>query len=233
MSAMIDSLNDDGGVSPCRKHPIRLADFMARYGPDQGYAVVIDATDSLSLQPGLLRLYEQVIASGQTPEALGLPPLTGDCTMVFRARLEDSQGRVLATASAVKPVMQYKDFEAGETAARQRLLAVLGFGDEVLDADAAADPVDQRRVKAEYPCVMDNAESKSVPSDFRVEIGAGESAPASTPEAEAEQIASAGDTVPPALVRQIAHLAKIKNRDVPRYGTVQEAREALKRLIAT
>lgn len=67
-------------------------------------------------------------------------PLAGDRPVfVFKASLVDAQGRVVATAHSRRSMDLYKDFESGETAARQRLLASLGFGGEVLDADEHMD----------------------------------------------------------------------------------------------
>ena len=48
-----------------------------------------------------------------------------------------------ATATAAKLIQVYKDLEVLETAARQRLLAALGFGGEGLDADENLDQRDQ------------------------------------------------------------------------------------------
>ena len=50
---------------------------------------------------------------------------------------------MVCNASALKPIREYKEWECAETAARQRLLAALGFGGDVLDADEAGDMGDQ------------------------------------------------------------------------------------------
>ncbi|MFO1432570.1 MAG: hypothetical protein U1F76_20955 [Candidatus Competibacteraceae bacterium] len=139
---VIDIFNSDGTVSPYRLLSDRLPDFLNRYGPDQGYAIVIEAQDPLSLRPGLLRLYEAAIAAGHAPEAVGLPP-PRDISMVFQAKLLDRECRLVCNASALKPIREYKEWECAETAARQRLLAALGFGGDVLDADESRDMSDQ------------------------------------------------------------------------------------------
>ncbi|MFO1431274.1 MAG: hypothetical protein U1F76_14215 [Candidatus Competibacteraceae bacterium] len=139
---VIDIFNSDGTVSSYRLLSDRLPEFLGRYGPEQGYALLIEAQDPLSLRPGLLRLYEAAITAGHAPEAVGLPPLK-DISMVFQARLLDREGRLVCNASALKPVREYKQWECAETAARQRLLAALGFGGEVLDADESRDMNDQ------------------------------------------------------------------------------------------
>lgn len=67
-------------------------------------------------------------------------PLAGDRPVfVFKASLVDAQGRVVATAHSRRSADQFKDFESGETSARQRLLAALGFGGEILEADEHRD----------------------------------------------------------------------------------------------
>jgi len=72
----------------------RLPAFLDRYGPAQGYAVVVAAREALALRPGLLRLYEAAIQAGRKPDEVGLPPFTGwERDMHFQARLLDPTGR--------------------------------------------------------------------------------------------------------------------------------------------
>jgi len=67
-------------------------------------------------------------------------PLAGDRPVfIFKASLVDAQGRVVATAHSRRSADLFKDFESGETSARQRLLAALGFGGEILQADEYRD----------------------------------------------------------------------------------------------
>jgi hypothetical protein len=232
MAAVIDIFNEDGTSSLYRKLSARIPGFVERYGPEKGYAVVIEATDTLSLQPGLLRLYEQAVACGHNLEKVGLPPLARDRSMVFKARLEDNQGRILATAAAVKPGLQYKDFEAGETAARQRLLAALGFGGEVLDADEAVDLTAQQLITEQHSAATAPAGVQSIGPATVPDSLEAESASGPLPDTEAEETTPADQSIPPALKRQIEHLAKMKNRELPRYCSLQEARDVLKQLMA-
>ncbi|MCB1814043.1 MAG: hypothetical protein KDK04_20340 [Candidatus Competibacteraceae bacterium] len=225
MNECITMVNEDGRVSTYRPLSARLPAFLECYGPAQGFAVVIEATDSLSVQPGLRRLYEQAIRHGHKPDAVGLPNLKQDRSMVFRARLEDATGRVLAMASAVKPVLQYKDYDVGETAARQRLLAALGFGGEVLDADEAIDQTAQGVV-----AVRQTAEPAPVNAPAINDTVADLVEPVVLQE-KAEPAAVTATTIPPALSRQIAYLARLKNRPVPEYATLEDARHTLKQLM--
>lgn len=144
-SGIVELYSESGEITRYRKLSQRMPEFLAKYGPEKGYGTVTEVVDSLSLKPGLLRLYEIAIQAGHKPEDVGLPSLsTTSRTQVCRATLIDGAGRVLGSATATKVLVEYKDLEVLETAARQRLLAALGFGGEVLDGDEAQDQQDQR-----------------------------------------------------------------------------------------
>ena len=227
---VIDIFNSDGTVSPYRLLSDRLPDFLGRYGPEQGYAIVIEAQDPLSLRPGLLRLYEAAIAAGHSPEAVGLPP-PKDISMVFQAKLLDREGRMVCNASALKPIREYKEWECAETAARQRLLAALGFGGDVLDADESQDMNDQRlktRPAKDNPtgttAVAAPPASPPVP-------------PAVTPAATVapapvctDTSAATGKAIPASVLRQLEHQAKLKGVPTPTVNSLEEAKTALQRL---
>ena len=144
MSKTVEWFSSEGEMVRYRPLSARLPEFLAVYGPERGFSVDTELQDPLSLKPGLSKLYEIVLQAGRKPEAVGLPPLSAAAqTLVCRATLRDPTGRVLATATAAKVIQSYKDLEVLETAARQRLLAALGFGGEALDADESQDQTDQ------------------------------------------------------------------------------------------
>ena len=144
MSKIVEWFSSEGEVVRYRPLSARLPEFLAVYGPERGFSVDTEIHDPLSLKPGLLKLYEIALQAGRKPEEVGLPPLNAaDQTLVCWATLRDPAGRVLATATAAKVIQSYKDLEVLETAARQRLLAALGFGGEALDADESQDQTDQ------------------------------------------------------------------------------------------
>ncbi|MEH6874435.1 MAG: hypothetical protein V7849_08520 [Candidatus Competibacter sp.] len=144
MSKIVEWFSSEGEVVRYRPLSARLPEFLAVYGPERGFSVDTELQDPLSLKPGLLKLYEIALQAGRKPEEVGLPPLNAaDQTLVCWATLRDPAGRVLATATAAKVIQSYKDLEVLETAARQRLLAALGFGGEALDADESQDQTDQ------------------------------------------------------------------------------------------
>ncbi len=144
MSKIVEWFSSEGEVVRYRPLSARLPEFLAVYGPERGFSVDTELQDPLRLKPGLSKLYEIALQAGRKPEEVGLPPLSAAAqTLVCRATLRDPAGRVLATATAAKVIESYKDLEVLETAARQRLLAALGFGGEALDADESQDQTDQ------------------------------------------------------------------------------------------
>ena len=170
MSKIVEFFTPEGEVTHYRPLSARLPAFLAVYGPERGFSVDTEIVDSLSLKPGLLKLYEIVLHAGRKPEDAGLPPLNGTGqTLVGRATLRDREGRVLATATAAKPIQSYKDLEVLETAARQRLLAALGFGGEVLDADETLDQTDQGLVPRP-PVPVSSPDSVSVAPPVVAEV---------------------------------------------------------------
>lgn len=134
---------------PYKLFSARLPEFLKRFPPDKGWRVVRSVRSACELSPVLTRLYEAAITAGKSPESMGLPPIPSG--FVMTARLLDSQGNEVASGSAFSMGLdlQYavqsarsgdgdvlrKDFEAGETAAFQRLLAAVGLGGDMLDSD--------------------------------------------------------------------------------------------------
>lgn len=146
---IIELFTPEGETKEYRKFSSRLPDFLKAYPKDKGYRVSVEISDPLAHKPGLMKLYEQAIAQGKTPQEMGLPPMPAGDVMVFTATLHDGDGNTLECASALRLIQNYKDWEKGETAARQRLISALGFGGDCFDADEASDMGDQGlRVKA-------------------------------------------------------------------------------------
>ena len=248
---VIDIFNSNGTVSPYRLLSDRLPDFLGRYGPEQGYAIVIEAQDPLSLRPGLLRLYEAAIAAGHSPEAVGLPPLR-DIAMVFQAKLLDREGRMVCNASALKPIREYKEWECAETAARQRLLAALGFGGDVLDADESGDMGDQGlktgptgtdpaaaavTTAPPAPAVTTAPKSAAPAAKVTAPPASPPVPPAVAPAAtvapapvRTDTPAATGKAIPASVLRQLEHQAKLKGVPTPTVNSLEEAKTALQRL---
>ena len=205
MSKIVEWFSSEGEVVRYRPLSARLPEFLAVYGPERGFSVDTEIQDPLSLKPGLLKLYEIALQAGRKPEEVGLPPLNAaDQTLVCWATLRDPAGRVLATATAAKVIQSYKDLEVLETAARQRLLAALGFGGEALDADESQDQTDQGFVPRPMVPV-----APAVQAEVRVPV----MVPASSPDAAVP--ASIQDVVAvPASIQDTAE-APASSQDAP------------------
>lgn len=140
---VVDLFNRDGSQSRYLLFSARLPDFMKTYPAEEGWRVEREAVSAASLQPELVQLYAAAVSAGKSPKDLGLPALPSG--MLFKCRLLDPNGTVVRTASSlvlvrelqgqVPPSGGFKDWEAGETNAFQRLVASMGFGGDMLDAD--------------------------------------------------------------------------------------------------
>ena len=248
----VELYTTDGDLVIYRPLAARLPEFLARFGPERGFAVRTEIADLLSFRPGLLRLCEVAAREGRKAEDLGLPPLAQAAgLMVCRAALEDANGRVLATATAAKEVRAHKDLEALETAARQRLLAAVGIGGELLEDDERRDWADGdlREAPPDGPVPVEPVEpvepETAAPRPDSVEpveppepeTADGESAASAAP---SDLLAARGRAAPPAatgdralalLRQQIAAHARQLGIEPPPATTVEEARAALKALI--
>ena len=229
---VIDFYTQDGDLVTYRPLSARLPEFLREYGPAQGFSVETEIMDAISLKPGLLRLYEIVLQAGRKPEEAGLPALVlAGQTQVCRATLRDENGRVWATATAAKLIQVYKDLEVLETAARQRLLAALGFGGEGLDADENLDQRDQGLTPA--PQAL-GGEPTPVPAEStaaRITPSGMPPAARETPIPPPPVAAVDTDATLVALRRQLVHQATIRGVEPPVVATREEARTALKRLM--
>lgn len=243
---VIEIFGDDGQVNQYRALSDRLPEFLKEYGPEKGYQVVLKVTDAVTLQAGLAALYAEALKSSLNPRDMGLPDLVGG--MVFRATLLNKDGKEIANATAHRHrVSAYKDFEKGETAARQRLLAALGFGGGIFDEDEVGDMTDQGlnlqaphtsatpvpATTTKAPRVIGAAkteEAATVPPPQAAVEEAPTSQPAQVQESEPNARA---ESIPPAILRQIEHQAKLKGKPVPTVTSLAEARAKLKELLAS
>ena len=211
---VVELFDQHGNPFKYKRLSTRIPDFLRDY-PANEYSVVISATDTLSLKPGLLALYQKCIESGKSFEDAGLPAYTSADSFVFTAQLMHN-GVVVRQTSAVSRVREYKDYECGETAALQRLLAQLGYGGEVFDEDEDRDFVQQ-------DLGTETSESDIPP----VSQGQAEELP--KPDAPM-QTSDAINHVPRNLVDQIEHLASIKGMVIKPYKSLEEANQELIRL---
>jgi len=120
----------------------RLAQFLSKFPIEKGWRVVRESRLSSASAPELVTLYEAAFKAGVNPRDAGLPPMPQG--VVFVARLISPDGHEVASGSACSMAsnlftagasQQRRDYEMGETAAFQRLLAAVGIGGEIFDTD--------------------------------------------------------------------------------------------------
>lgn len=253
----IDIFTAEGDLKQYVPLSQRVPLFRERFPAEQGYRVVVETMSSLDTKPALGRLYERALEGGHSPRDVGLPGIPSE-EVIFRASLISPEGAVLETASARREVVLLKDWEKGETAARQRLLAALGFGGEVFDADEDGDIADQGHraqrspsatpAPAETPRASDPSTTVAAPAGD--EAGANpapaaasaSTAPSTEPasgdadddEAVLQTQAGDGETIPKHILHQIRHQASVKGleAEVPAsFDSVSEAKALMKRLV--
>lgn len=244
----IELFTPEGEVKEYKLFSARLPAFLNAYPKEKGYRVQVEASDPLSSKAGLLRLYEAAISAGKSPDQVGLPPIPAGDVVVFKATLMDREGNALESASALRVIRQYKDWEKGETAARQRLISALGFGGDCFDADELSDIEDQGLQIEPHKTKVTEVPKKEKPSSDTENVTAEDAQPDASPQAEESEkdvldkspersmVDKAGsvekkEEIPDRLIRQIEHQAKLKGVDAPKVGTVKEAKQALKKLM--
>jgi len=211
-----------------KRYYARIPEFLEKYPPEAGYSVEIEKTDLLSLQKGRLSLLREAINAGHKPCDVGLPGIENDVnTLVFTARLLDPQKRVIRSASASMKIEEHKDFEALETSANQRLLAALGFGGEVLEADENQDFLAQGLFETTQ--TGSDTTARSAPDTFEHTAGRERSADMTDKdEDEGEDDAQ----ISAAERRQIENLAQRVNQPAPVLRTRADAKKARQALNA-
>lgn len=148
--------SENGERKPYKLFSARLPEFLEKYPIENGYRVIVTNTDYIQVQATLVELYKMAIQSGQNPLELGLPALPDSNSYLFTARLFGPEDVLLGSASAVKVIFNAKDWEIGETAARQRLVASLGFGGDCFDNDEIGD-LASRNIIVTHPSEEDSA----------------------------------------------------------------------------
>jgi len=197
----------------------RYQEFLNRYSPDDDYRVKIDTSDYLQQNPGLKCLYEKAIEAGRNPSEVGLPPIMA--ITIFRASLYKDDS-LIQTATAAKQLVSYKDWEVGETAARQRLIAAMGFASDFYLDDEIADLVAQGiSVEGAKPSPV-----TAVPDTAPPPAGPATEVP-ETP----EQPVATNSEVPPQLLKKIQHEAALQKKKIPTFQNHDDAKGFYKELL--
>lgn len=258
---MIEIFDDNGDVKSYMSAAERLPAFLEAYGPQMRYHIETRVLDYLGLHPHYADLHRAALAAGTDSK---LPPI--DTTLFcFQALLTDSNQNVVAKASALRRIntdldvpIQERMWEAGETAALQRLMARLGFGSDTLLADEQGDMTHRGLVYNQTGGVTSaRHEAPEPPPEAEPEADSDELAPPADPEpvtpvsdtdagpvepAQPEQPAPASPAangegspseVSEAVLRQINHLATVRGVEPPEVTTKAQAKQAIKELQAT
>ena len=216
MSA-VNILNQDGSVSAYTKLSNRLPAFFEKYPIGDGYRLVSTSRDYLSENKGLMVLAEKLLEKDLSLETL--QNVISLNSRLFICELRDETNDLVASASALKKIVEYKDYETGETAALQRLLAKLGFGGEVLDNDESNDFADQEIVTKQEASPTPATVSEIKPEPVRV-----------TPEVVSGNKPPKTAAISPALLRQLRLQADLIGEPCPTVTTNAEAKSALKKI---
>jgi hypothetical protein len=104
----------------------RQPKFDEKFPMHDGWRIEIERVDPLTLRPALMELYRECIRNKRS--APSLPSLDDPFwrAVLFIARLVKDD-KVYREASTLKAIYEFKDYEIGETNARQRLVSVCGF----------------------------------------------------------------------------------------------------------
>lgn len=211
--------SDDGEKKDILAYSSRLGMFLKDYPPGEGWAIQTKE-----------KMYEQ--ADSQYVRVR------------FRAYLVNPEGKTLTSRSSFGDLSDYKSWQKIETNACSRLLAALGYGSEVFDADEITDLQAQGFTVEQQ--IRSSEPQKSVKSELTVVPAKEETQVTDTePEAnEAEQLSPDAIPdhdepepvepvrIPRTLIVNINRIALTLGEIVPDFKTKQEATDYLQSLIA-
>lgn len=211
----------------------RAHTFLKHYPPDH-YSFLVQAEP---FDRDILKMAVEVApALGEEilREFLNYPKYRFTMSMVER-----ETGREVVNRSAVRMVLDYKDYETGETAAFQRVMAALGFDSDAMLREERRDwaTQDWRSQKPDRPTLSaNNAEAASAhkgtpPQSSTTATGETESSQKSRSRADKRSAKATADKgVPGAMRRQIQRLAEQKGVAITVPATRDEARDLLREL---
>ena len=227
----------------------RLPEFQKMFTIDDGYRVIRSHISARDFGSELSHLYEKAIENGHSPRDVGLPFIEG-FGVIFKAELFKGE-TLVRNASAFKQVTQTKDWEAGETAAFQRLMAACGLGGSDMDADDQFDRIssglevppayrsepapeqvaqpEEQPVVSQEPVSAPAEKAPEASKDPEPKVKAIKPAPADKTSKPQD---SSAEEIRPQLLNQLAHVANLAGETVPEVSTVKEAKAEIKRLNA-
>ncbi|KRW83749.1 hypothetical protein [Marinobacter sp. P4B1] len=232
----------DGEASEYLTVSERLPEFQKRFPLDEGYRVIRSHESAIDFGSSVHKIWIEALQAGKDPVQLGLPRLTG-MGVIFTAELYKDE-ILIANASAFKNVANTKDWEAGETASFQRLMAATGLGGSDLDADDQYDRITSglEQPKPPHERAQSNAPETAPPAVEEPEIPAPSDAqdePAGKPKPEPKarpkaapkaEISDTDEEIRPQLLNQLNHVAALAGEPVPEVSNNAEAKKEIKRL---
>lgn len=253
----ITIFSPSGEATEYRTVSERLPDFQKMFPLSEGYRVIRTHVSGSDYSATIHEIWIEALKAGKNPLDIGLPRISG-MSVVFEASLYLKEV-LIANASAYKVVSNPKDWEAGETAAFQRLMAACGLGGSDMDMDDQHDRIssglerqpapksDQpvrspETVSASTTSTQSNEDAQSAASaPHRAEQASHElppetaSNPSPKPKDETVQTTAVrpsdfDDAVRPQLLNQLNHAASLAGEPVPQVADNAEARKEIKRL---
>lgn len=181
--SVVEMFTERGEVKEWRRLTARIPGFLEKYPLTEAWRCERCVQEAAAaLAPQLSAMHLAAISAGKVPADLGLPPLpTGyvfTCTLIHPNGLPAASGSAYFMSSRFSDFDGFKEYEKTETAAFQRLLASLGLGGEILDADedravqevAQASTQRHRQGRVDMPsgkaAVVDLFESASMSEDL-------------------------------------------------------------------
>lgn len=206
----------------------RWMQFLDQYPPRDGWRVTIELSDPLEARPGLRSLYQEAIRTGRSFEEVGLARPQGKF-QIFKALLMDPQGNLVAMGTAQVQTANYKAHEAGETAARQRLLAAVGLPGEEFDCDEAMDLRSQGLLVG-APQGQSDGDTGDGPGTQASQAGLDGAEADGGADGAPEHGAAEAGVISAQFWRQLEHYAGLAGEPVPEPQTLEAAQQALARL---
>lgn len=227
-SKVIEIADGNGDTKRYQRFAARLPQFLSQYPPTE-YRIESEFSDLLSHQPGFLKLLSAAIAAGKKPNDVGLPGVERYInTLVCTVHLFDAQGQIVREANATMDISVEKAYEKLETAANQRLLALLGFGGQVFneDEDAILKSLGLSVAEPERPSDTGSQETASP-------APASQPLSPSSPPVQVTPAPASGESkkgVSESLRLQVSNLAKRLGEPVPALESDEQGRRELARL---
>lgn len=245
-----------GEATEYRKVSERLPEFLKMFPLTDGYRVIRSHQSDSEYSSSLHALWTEALKAGKKPGDIGLPHIYG-MSVIFEASLFHNE-TLIANASAYKHVSSPKDWEAGETASFQRLMAACGLGGTDMDCDDQYDRISSglerspksssshhQTARNDTPATVVTSESTVSESQANVQEPKTQPNVSETAAQVDESLSGKPqetirlikkvnpenhDGIRPQLLNQLNHAASLAGEPVPQVSDNAEAKKEIKRL---